>query len=893
MSVLLFFLVFPAFMYGQTGIIKGKIVDAQTNEPLIGASVLIEGTSNGAAADLDGNYVIQNVGAGTYTLVASYVAYRNETKPGVVVKGNSEVVLDFRLAADDLSLQEVEVVARANRESENILLMEQQKALVATQAVGARELSRKGIGDARSAVAQVSGISKQEGIKNVFVRGLGDRYNATMLNGFPIPSEDPEYKNIALEFFGTDVIKNIGVKKVFSGSDYSDVGGAIIDISSKELVGDHALGVDLSGGINTAVAGIDFLRQDGSGYFGFSNSKQPAQNQSVFPNSLDPKKVSLPLNHSYTASGGKSFRLGQNNNPFSFFVVASHGSDYSYTEEVVRNTTTNGTIWQDQTGDKYSLATNQMLLGNALLGINRKHLLQYNFMLIHANDQYVGEYRGFNSERLQDSPTNTGFVRRQQANDNLLVVNQLLYDWQLSNSVKLQAGVSYNSVKGLDRRENSFSLADEATRMYDLTRSNRNKRFYSDLKDRDMNAKAAVSFNLRDRFGSGNSLLKIGYGGRFVDDKFEAVEYNYSPLGMESFSIDNLSVDDLFKRNMDSGLLTMAVGDKNSYHVTKYIHSGFAEVSYQLAAAFTGNAGLRVDRVDMTVDHHVQHVSPGKVPLKRNYFLPSVNLKYDADNKNSIRLGANKTYTLPQSKEISPYQYVNILFASQGNPNLKPSDNYNADLKWDYYISPGELLSITGFYKYIVNPIGRVDQGNSAGLLTYENISDHAMVGGVEIELRKNILNRFNTQSERMSRLSVGLNASYIYTNLELDVLNTDPRSSGLEGASPFLANFDVSYTYTKKDRSFVASLLFNYFSDRIHTIGARGYKDIIEEGVPSLDFASSYSFNAHFLLKLKVANLLNDPHRLSREKSGSDEKIILNEFKKGQNVSLGVSYEF
>lgn len=124
------------------------MVDAQTNEPLIGASVLIEGTTNGAAADLDGNYIIQNVDAGTYTLIASYVAYQSETKTGVIVVADNVTTIDFSLNSDDLSLLEVEVVARANRESENILLMDQRQALVATQAVGARELSRKGIGDA-------------------------------------------------------------------------------------------------------------------------------------------------------------------------------------------------------------------------------------------------------------------------------------------------------------------------------------------------------------------------------------------------------------------------------------------------------------------------------------------------------------------------------------------------------------------------------------------------------------------------------------------------------------------------------------------------------------------------------------------------------------------------
>lgn len=235
---------------------------------------------------------------------------------------------------DELNLDQVEIVARANRESENILLGEQRKSLFAIQAVGAVELSRKGIADAQAAVAQVSGISKQEGVKNVFVRGLGDRYNATLLNGFPIPSEDPEYKNIALEFFGTDIIQNIGVNKVFSASNVGDVGGAVIDISSKELTEESALAIDLSGGINSTAIGTDFLRQDGSNYLGIANTNQPTQNQHNFPNSLDPKKVSFPLNHSYGISGGKLFHLGKNRNPLSFFAVASHGTSFSYTKEL-------------------------------------------------------------------------------------------------------------------------------------------------------------------------------------------------------------------------------------------------------------------------------------------------------------------------------------------------------------------------------------------------------------------------------------------------------------------------------------------------------------------------------------------------------------------------------
>ena len=892
LSFIIIFFFTASVVFAQSGKIKGQIIDAKTNETLIGATVVIQGTTNGATTDFDGNFIITNVPVGKHTLVASYLGYQTLTKTDVAVTNGNETVVEFLMTSDDLMLGTVEVVARVNRESEVILMLEQQRKLVAVQTVGARELSRKGIGDAQAAVAQVSGVSRQEGVKNVFVRGLGDRYNATLLNGFPIPSEDPEYKNISLEFFGTDVIRNIGVIKVFGARDYSDVGGAVIDITSKELVDDYALAFDVSGGMNTSVIGNDFLRQDGSGYFGFANTQRPSDNMFDFSNSLDPSVVSFPINHSFGISGGKSFRLGENNNPLSFFVVASHSIDYSYTEETIRNANTAGTIWQDQTGNKYSQNTNQLVLANALYNINRKHSLQYNFMFVHANNQYVGEYNGFNGERHQDSPDYIGSLRRQQTNDNYLLVNQLMSNWKLLERLKLDAGVSYNMVTGYepDRRQNYFSRQDSGD--YTLTGSNRQQRFFSTLTDSDLNIKTGLTFKLNDNYEGKNSELKIGYSGRFSNSDFEAVEYNFTAASGR-FNPNDLKLDDLYnQQNLTDRKFRMNTGDPNSYQVTKYIHSGFAEVSYQLLRNLTGNIGLRMDKVDMTVDYRVQHVAPGKEKIDKNYFLPSLNLKYDVNNKNAIRLGANKTYTLPQSKEIAPYQYVNISFVSQGNPNIRPSDNYNVDLKWDFYISSSELFSLAGFYKYIENPIGRVDEGNSAGLLTYNNISKFATVGGIEMEIRKNIFNRFNTDLEQTNRLSIGLNTSYIYTNLKLDILNTEPRNSGLEGASPFLANIDLSYNYMKRDKNLVSALVFNYFSSRIHTVGARGFNDIMEEGVSTLDFVTSYKFNKHLSLKAKASNLLNPPYRLTRE-SSIGEKITLNEFKKGQNISLGISYEF
>lgn len=197
--------------------VRGRVKDYESKEPLIGATVRIVGSSIGAVTDIDGNFQLSGVEDGIYDIEIKYVGYKTVVKRQIKIENSQVTTLDFELHSDAQMLSDVTVVAKANRESESVTLMEQEKSVVAIQSVGARELSRKGVGDAQGAVTKISGISKQEGVKNVFVRGLGDRYNITTLNRFPIPSEDPEYKNIALDFFSTDIIQSVDVNKTFGG----------------------------------------------------------------------------------------------------------------------------------------------------------------------------------------------------------------------------------------------------------------------------------------------------------------------------------------------------------------------------------------------------------------------------------------------------------------------------------------------------------------------------------------------------------------------------------------------------------------------------------------------------------------------------------------------------
>lgn len=870
--------------------IKGRVKDSQSKEPLIGATVKVIGSDVASVTDIDGNFQLSGLKDGIYDIEIKYIGYKTAIKRQVKIEDNKVTTLDFEMETDNRQLAGVEVVAKANRESENVTMMEQKRSIIAVQTIGAQELSRKGISDAQAAVAKISGISKQDGVKNVFVRGLGDRYNFTTLNRFPLPSEDPEYKNISLDFFSTDIIQSIDVNKAFYSNTPADVAGADINITSKELTGDGKFNISLSGGFNTKTLSSDFMRLDGVNAFGFASKTQPGENLSTynFRNSLDPTRQNLQINQNYTISGGKRFLLGENRNPLQFYIVAGHNKNYTHYEEEVRNSVTTGELSQDMDGDISQVETSQIAMANLQYKHNKKHELAYNFMMVHATKESVGDYLGMDAD-YQSSDTYEGFMRRQQTNDNLLFVNQLISKWALGKSIDLNAGVSYNTINGNepDRRINNLVKTDSG--YVPMKGTGIQQRYFSELDEQDLNARASLVYKLKDKFDN-SSNVQIGYMGRFVDDDFKAVEYDMSVVRQTVFDIDNISFDDYY--NQDNYADGMFQIDRNidKYTVKKNIHSAYAEATYQFTQEFIANLGLKYDDVNMKVDYNVNRGgSRGEQEIDKSYFLPSLNLRYNFNDKHALRFAASKTYTLPQAKEISPFRYVSVSFNSQGNPDLKPSDNYNIDLKWDWYISPSELFSVTGFYKYIKNPISRIEIASAGGFLSYENISDHATAAGVEMELKKHLFNR-NIANGGMSRLTLGVNGAYTYTCAKVP-LATDPSGSQLEGAAPWIVNADLTYLFLKGSNSFTGALVFNYFSDRIYTIGTEGYQDIMENGVPTLDFVASTQIGKHLSINLKARNLLNAAHQLTRKGNATNDEVILSKYKRGMDFSIGLSY--
>lgn len=911
----------------QSAIIKGTVTDREmNNETLPFASVAVKGTSTGVITDEAGVYTLM-VPAGTHTLVFNFMGYEPAETKITVAPGETKVV-DQVLKVAGLMLNDVVIEKTVNREKETALLAEQQKSVEMKQAIGAQELSRKGVGDAAAAVVKTTGVAKQEGVNNVFVRGLGDRYNSTSLNGLPLPSEDPEYKNISLEFFASNIIKNVSINKTFGANQYADVAGANIDIASREADSKGFITASAGTGFNTNAISANFLVADGNySYLGFpGNSKDvPIANLNTygFETSFKPREKNNVVNSNFSLMAGGKFNVGDGKS-LSLFGVVMNDSEFQYKKGRAGQVNSIGLTKQDLAFERYEYKATQALLGNAKYRFGTGRSISFNTLYIHDNFQTVADYNGFSTNVNDNNFADRSFIRRQQMNNNNLFVNQLLAEYKFSENISANAGIAYNMMRGSepDRRTNSYDFDYDGTNgnsyLVGSNSAGLNNRFFSTLEENDIAGKLEAGYTFNPE-GNLQKTLTVGANFRTTERDFEFSQINYDfnnpvPVDINNpealFNQANLS---LGKFGGGFDLVTQRGTGANAftpfyYKATRGIIAPYAQVVYPFTEKLTVQAGARFEMInqqvkwDTNLSSSENNMAVDPSEIEKTYLLPSLTVKYAVNGKNTVRLAASQTYTMPQFKETAPFLYEDVNFSSFGNPYLVPSTNYNVDLKYDWYLSNREIISVGALYKYIDNPISRVRIASAANDLSYVNTSK-AMVTGVELEVRKNIYSAITDTREK--ELSFGLNASYLYTMQDQDDVDSDEltvqfthNKGRMQGASPLLINADLSYNIRNENTALTSTVVFACFADKVYSVGtggAGGNENIIEKSVPALDFVNKFDLLKSKLgLSLSVKNLLNPRYRLTQattSTSGHTTDAVVSSYRKGLFFSFGINW--
>uniref|UniRef100_F4C2L6 TonB-dependent receptor plug n=1 Tax=Sphingobacterium sp. (strain 21) TaxID=743722 RepID=F4C2L6_SPHS2 len=885
----------------QKGIVSGVVVDASlNNETMPAVSVAVQGTKLGANTDIDGKFKLE-LNPGTHILVFSYVGYQT-LRDTITVKAGNNINLNVAMASDAQMLDDVVIVGEVRKDTESALLRKQMNSAVITQSIGSQEMGRKGISNAAVALTKVTGIAKQEGTSGVFVRGLGDRYNNTLLNGLPLPSNEPTSKNISLDLFGTDVIQSIGISKIYTADNYGDVGGATVNIESKEHIGKPEFTVEIGAGLNTNAFRSDFKQADNMKRFGFYNIKTPTT-VSEYPSALGrwtPKTTDKPFNYNFGLSGGKSFVVGEEGR-LNLFATLSHTNDYAYKkgfERVVGSDV--NTIPSDYYDvKKYAYTTNTSGLLNLSYRINSKNMVKLNSVFINGSSSSVGEY--FYREQGAD---NNSFMRQTLTEQNQLFLNQLLGEHQLNEKWDLDWGASYGVVNAdmPDRITNNLTENNAGTGYnYNSGGVTSNNRYFQNIDEDEIAGRAKLTYKFTEK-----DRLSVGYTGRSKNRDFEATQFNFRVSGTgiaaDPNDIDAFLNPENFFPNLAAGTFRIQTrrGGSNmrplTYHVDLQSHGGFVNFESSPNDQITYTLGVRADKVlqemewDNPIDLPSQNFDDAKID--KFFILPEATLKYALSDNENLRVAASKSYTLPQFLEKAPILYEAPTQKSVGNPYLQAADNYNLDVKWEKFPSTNEVFSIGVFGKYINNPISQVlRNAASNNTFTFVNAGDRAYVFGAELEARKDLNPNF----------SGGLNLTYMYTRQELDAdkvikdsyntvgVNFNTDHDRLQGASPLLVNADITYKSQSGKVKPSFSLVGNYFYDRIYSLGTLGRGNIVEKGYPTINFVSSAEIGERWHLGLKINNLTNN--RVRMEQQNTDGNVDTYSFKRGLDFSLGLKY--
>jgi outer membrane receptor protein involved in Fe transport len=867
-----------------------------------------------------------------FLITSGTVLYAQETKNDTIKK--------------EKKIEGVVIQGSSNRKTETAVLVEQKKAIIQKQAVSAEEISRKGISNVEQGLTKVTGITTVEG-RGLFVRGLEERYNYLLINGLGSPSNNPFQKIIALKQFPTDVVGKLNIYKTFNSNLYGDFAGATFDIETLTI--DKAFSkIEFGVGVNTLSTfrrGFKVSENaDGfKGYLGLnSDDKQlpssiensrPSnyrfsanESLSQFKDTWNVDEVRSLPNTSIGFTTVQKMKVGETGTLGILFSL-NQSSEYSYKEGAKNQFKDFGGVI-NLNNDLQRKQYNYELESSALLGFGYKNkgtAINLNAMFLQNANNIIEDYYGYKNNQVQNR--DIGFFRTNQQDLSRFLNIQLTGSQKLGERQQLKAGGSYviNNYNQPDRKilegsrqdlngnilpDNQLILAyggNNIIRQYlDV-----NSRFYG-------SAYGEYSVFLGEKGDKKEypMQLSVGYNG-FADLRKTSYRFLFGkPNGTagQSFLIDKNSPQEKFNQDLANNLFFFQEETDPSLFFTsmyQFVNAGYINFNYKPSESWDILLGGRYEN-DMTLIRFSEQGAAQKTNLdkERNLFLPSISIKNALNNKNNLRFSFSKTVTRPVLIETMEITYINPDNESiKGNPNIQISDNYNLDLKWEYFPTSREMFAVNLFAKRINNAIERsfVSSGDANGVtVTYYN-AKKADLAGVELEGTISL----GRLSESLDKFTLGANATFMYTDVERseeqlqlekpnpEYYKGDLHKRGLQGASPYTINADLKYEIkTRNNLSRTFSLVYNVSGSKIYAVGTSGSDNYYEKPFSQLDFIYQEQITKNWNVKAGVQNILNNRYKIllgdnsyyNVQTNGND---TYTDYFRGINFNLTVGYTF
>jgi len=958
-SVLLMMSQMPTTAWAQQ--LKGVVIDKNSKETLIGAVVSVEGTNVKAVTDIDGNFTLNGLKNGKYTLYIKYVGYKTQRIDGVQVKGtmrndgtlvisskddsskNSEKkdaskneTLTIALLPDEQQLKEVTVTAVERRNTDAAMIQVAKNSPVIVSNVSAQEIARTQDTNAGEVIRRVPGVSLIDD-KFVMVRGLSQRYNNVWVNGGAVPSSEADSRAFSFDIIPSSQIDNLTIVKSPSAEYPADYSGGFIIVNTKEIPAENNFTLSVGGNWNTASAFKDFSYSKGSGtdFLGFDNGLRSLNggiNASLKPqldangNPVGDYATSLlgnHLNNDWNVKNKKPWgdlKLAASLNHRWMLGGRTLGmlAALNYTNEYRTYTDMENNLYgiYDAVNDKPNYlrhSVDDQYNNNVRLGA----MLNFTFLSKDGNHKY--QLKNIFNQLATSRYTWRDGVSAQsnlERSAEYYYRSRTTYNGQLtgkhtftSDALDWSIGYAYANRHLPDRRRYLIDDALESG-IYALSTGNDISREWTQLDEH------ILSLGINDKhhfkFGNFEPDLQVGAYGEYRSRQYQTrnfiYNWNVSDNNMPSdFRHSDLPTLLSNEANMgyDKLYLLEEKQMRNNYRGHNTLGAGYLAMSLPFGKLGI-HAGVRFEHNDMELISNTRDYEKSETSrhYKTDDIFPSLNTTYKISDQHQVRLSYGRSINRPEFREVSSSVYYDFDLASnvQGNTELKNCYVDNLDLRYEWYPSRGELISLAVFYKHFDSPIEwtYTVAGGTDLIYSYKNAKS-ANNYGVELDIRKNLA------FLGLKDFSWSFNGALIKSKVQFEK-GSKEENRPMQGQSPYLINTGIFYK--SEPLKMDIALLYNRIGKRIIGVGrSEGTTgDDSNARVPhsyemprnTIDLSLAKKFGTHLELKLNVRDLLAEKiyYKQFADVTYSDgSKKTVEEisrcYKPGRNIGLQAVYKF
>ncbi|MCX6141234.1 MAG: carboxypeptidase-like regulatory domain-containing protein [Candidatus Kapabacteria bacterium] len=921
----------------QTGSIEGKVTDAETGEALRGASIGVVDTKKGAYSDTKGTFRIKKLEPGGYKLRVTFIGYEAKVVEGILVVADEVTQVTIILGASKKSNKEVIVQASRTNDNASALLLQRKNASQVSDGIGREEISKLPDSDAGQSLKRVSGVTLVEG-KYVYVRGVSERYSNTTLNGAALSSTEPDKKAFAFDMFPAELLENANVTKSFTPDLPGNFSGGLVQLNTIDFP--SAFSVKLSGSqsINNYVTfhGNEFLSYSGSSKDWAANgasdrsapSNIPANREeflslnskaqsgdvaastrvseigSGFPNSnWNTSYETAPMNGGLGVTLSAPFDIGEKD-AFGIVANVNYSNSYSMNRMTRSGLQADRSLGFDKTGYLAARSSNIGGLFNMAYRIGESSTISlknvYNRSMDDESLELYGESftQGQTRREFGFNYVQKELLTSQLGGEHTLgFLNNTVVDWKLGYSETQRNEPDYRRLQYTRQTSDapgSLAINFSPSPTGDGTTAGR---FYSDMseyyriasmnlmlpvqaakvkfgglyefRNRDFNARSFTVIQSRNYQGEIDNLFLASETGK-VNPAAPFADSNYSANRLMMSEETRLSDKYVASERIAAAYLMADVPFQVGDTRVRFIGGARVESSLQQLSSFNSQDQAVNPVVDVTD------------------LLPSINFVISPTADMNFRIGATQTLARPSLREFAPFSFYNfqIQAVTTGNPNLTRALIQNYDFRWELFPNPGEVLSVSAFYKTFKNAIEEtILPSTSEVIYSFQNANGLAQNYGVEIELRKQL----GFIAKSLTPFTFSLNAAVINSHINVNQGGvTDSRT--MWGQSPYTVN--VGLFYTNFSTGSTINLAYNTYGKRIIKVGQRGayqFDDphVYEMPRQMIDISLTQSLGSTFEMKFAIRDLLNQP--LYWQQGG----VNIQSNVRGSTYTFGISYRF